>query len=85
MASASRRPLLSHPVSHPLSEESTVLYLVIAMVACLFVAGAVLFYVAFPHRGETVPGVPWLGEVLGKAADVAPVIEDEELDLLRHG
>lgn len=61
------------------------LYLNIAMIASLLVAGAVLFYVAYPHRGETAPGVPWLGEALGRAADAAPVIEEHELDLLRRG
>lgn len=59
-------------------------YIVVAMLACLFVAGAVIFYVAYPHRGEKVPGVPWLGEALEKAADAAPVLEEHEIDLLRQ-
>ena len=61
------------------------LYLVIAMVLSLVVAGAVLFYVAFPHRGERAPAVPWLGDALGKAAEAAPVLDAEERDLMRHG
>lgn len=60
------------------------LYIVIAMLVSLLSAGLVVLYVAYPHRGERVPGVPWLGDALGKAADAAPVLEDDELDLLRR-
>ena len=83
MASA-RTPL---PVSHlsvTVSEESNaVLYIVIAMLVCLLVAGLVVVYVAYPHRGEKMPATPWLGDALGKAADAAPVIDEDEADLLR--
>lgn len=63
--------------------ELVVLYLVIAMVLSLLVAGLVLFYVAYPHRGEKPPGVPWLGEAMEKAADAAPVLDEHEMDALR--
>jgi hypothetical protein len=70
--------------SLPVSEESfVVLFLVVAMLVCLVVSGLVVAYVAYPHRGETMPAVPWLGDALGKAADVAPVIDEDEADLLR--
>ena len=58
------------------------LYLVFAMVLSLLAAGAVLFYVAFPHRGQQAPLVPWLGEAMSRAADAAPVLEPDERDLL---
>jgi len=71
-------------VSVTYSEESTaVLFIVLAMLTCLVVSGLVVAYVAYPHRGETMPAVPWLGEAMGKAADAAPVIGEEEVDLLR--
>jgi hypothetical protein len=38
--------------------------LVLLMFAILVVAGAVVVYVAYPHRGEEVPGAPWLGEAM---------------------
>lgn len=60
------------------------LYLVIAMLVCLVVAGLVVLYVAYPHRGETMPAVPWLGDALGKAVDAAPVIGEDEAELFRQ-
>lgn len=58
------------------------LYIVISMLVCLVVAGLVVAYVAYPHRGETMPAVPWLGDAMGKAADAAPVIGEDEAHLL---
>ncbi|HEX2895186.1 MAG TPA: hypothetical protein VHO29_14405 [Marmoricola sp.] len=43
--------------------------LVLLMVAILLVAGAVVLYVAFPHRDEEVPGAPWLGEAVKRGVD----------------
>ncbi|HWJ10165.1 MAG TPA: hypothetical protein VNS46_12360 [Nocardioides sp.] len=59
------------------------LFVLLAILFSLAVSGVVVLYVAYPHRGEQVPGVPWLGDAMAKAADAAPVIEDEERDLLR--
>ena len=59
------------------------LYIVIAMLVSLAAAGLVVVYVAYPHRGERMPAVPWLGDAMEKAADAAPVLDDDELDLLR--
>lgn len=55
--------------------------LVIAIVTLLSLAlaGLVLFYVAFPHRGEKPPApAEWLGDVLGKAVEVVPTIDPDE-------
>ena len=59
------------------------LFVVLAILLSLAISGVVVLYVAYPHRGEQVPGVPWLGDAMARAADAAPVIEDEERDLLR--
>ncbi|HWI43820.1 MAG TPA: hypothetical protein VNS81_09375 [Nocardioides sp.] len=59
------------------------LFVVIAVLVSLAAAGLVVLYVAYPHRGERVPYAPWLGEAMERAADAAPVIEEEEIDLLR--
>ena len=59
------------------------LYIVIAMIVSLVVAALVALYVAYPHRGEKMPAVPWFGDALGKAADAVPVIDEDEADLLR--
>lgn len=43
--------------------------LVLLMLLILLAAGAVVVYVAFPHRGEEVPGAPWLGDALQRGVD----------------
>jgi hypothetical protein len=60
-----------------------VLFVVIAVLLSLLAAGLVVLYVAYPHRGEKLPYVPWLGDAMEKASDAAPVIDEEEIDLLR--
>jgi len=57
-----------------------VLFIVVSMLVIVAVAGLVVVFVAFPHRGEDLPGAPWLGETLGRAADSLPTIADGELD-----
>ena len=52
----------------------------VSMAVILVVAVLALAYAAFPHRGEQVPGAPWLGELMERAADVVPVVEDGDLD-----
>jgi hypothetical protein len=61
-----------------------VLYVLIAMLLSLVVAGVVVLYVAYPHRGEKVPHAPWLGDALARAADRAPVLDEDEGELLRR-
>lgn len=58
-------------------------FVLLAILLSLAVSGVVVLYVAYPHRGEQVPGVPWIGDAMAKAVEAAPVIEDEERDLLR--
>jgi hypothetical protein len=55
-----------------------VLLIVTAMLVILALAALVLVYAAFPHRGQTVPGAPWLGDAMGRAAEAAPVLEPED-------
>jgi hypothetical protein len=60
-----------------------VVFIVIAMFLILLLAGAVVLYAAFPHRGEELPGVPWVGEALGKAVDAVPTLDEEYADTRR--
>lgn len=64
------------------------LFVVIAMLVVLVVAGLVVVYVAYPHRGEEIPAAPWLGEAMTRAVDAAPVLEveyaDSESETLHH-
>ncbi len=52
----------------------------LAMLAILVLAGLVVMYVAFPHRGEDVPGASWLGDAMSKANDKLPKLQDGDHD-----
>ncbi|HET6168249.1 MAG TPA: hypothetical protein VFE07_15570 [Marmoricola sp.] len=45
------------------------LVLALLMLVILVIAGAVVLYVAYPHRGEEVPGAPWLGDAIQRGVD----------------
>jgi hypothetical protein len=51
-------------------------FLVVAMLVVLVLAGLVVLYVAFPHRGEDVPYAGWLGRLLAKGVDTAPTLDN---------
>ena len=53
--------------------------LVLAMLAIIVLAVLVVTYVAYPHRGEEVPGAPWLGEAMTKGVEALPTLEDDEV------
>jgi hypothetical protein len=55
-----------------------VLSIVVVMTVILLLAGLVLVYVAFPHRGEKVPAAPWLGEAMQKATASVPTMDSEQ-------
>ena len=55
------------------------LVLALMMALILVLAGAIVVYVAFPHRGEEVPGAPWLGEAMKRGVDtVGDLLERPE-------
>jgi hypothetical protein len=45
------------------------LVIAVLMLVILVIAGAVVMYVAYPHRGEDVPGAPWLGDAMKRGVD----------------
>lgn len=51
-------------------------FLVVAMLVILVLAGLVVLYVAFPHRGEDVPYVGWLGRLLRRGVDTVPTLDN---------
>jgi uncharacterized membrane protein len=73
-------------VRHNLPRESVfpLLLLILAMLAIIVVAVLVVTYVAYPHRGEEVPGAPWLGEAMTKGVDSLPTLEDDEVEHHRN-
>jgi hypothetical protein len=58
-----------------------VIVLVVVMVLILALASLVVAYVAYPHRGEELPAVPWLGEAMARAVEAAPTLDPEEHEL----
>lgn len=53
------------------------LLLLLAMTATLVVAGAVVVYVAYPHRGEDVPVAPWFGTAMKRGVEALPTLADQ--------
>lgn len=51
------------------------LVIVVAMLACLAIAGLVVAYVAYPHRGQQMPRTPWLGDALARTVEKAPTLD----------
>ena len=56
------------------------LAIVIAMFVILLLAAAVVLYAAFPHRGEDVPGVPWVGDAMSRTVGAVPTLHEEYAD-----
>jgi hypothetical protein len=56
--------------------------IVVAMVVIVLLAGVVVVYVAFPHRGEDLPGAPWLGRLMRRGARSLPTVEPEPGDVV---
>ena len=52
------------------------LFIVISMVVIVGVAALVVTFVAFPHRGEDVPGAGWLGDSMNRAVGALPTLDN---------
>jgi hypothetical protein len=53
------------------------LSLVFIMLVILALAGVIVVYVAFPHRGEEVPHTPWVGDALRKGVNLLPTLDNQ--------
>ena len=56
------------------------LAIVITMLVILLLAAVVVVYVAYPHRGEDIPGAPWMSEAMTKAVDAVPTLDEDFAD-----
>ncbi|HYO40672.1 MAG TPA: hypothetical protein VER39_13555 [Nocardioidaceae bacterium] len=69
-----------------------VIPVLVTLLGIVLLAGLVVVYVAFPHRGRQVPSAPWLGRVLRKGVSMLPTLdnrrsarpEDEHMRLELH-
>lgn len=55
-------------------------FILVTMVVIVAVCTLIGIYVAFPFRGEQVPGAPWLGDAMNKAVDRLPTLESETVE-----
>jgi hypothetical protein len=51
--------------------------IVLAMFVIMMLAGIVVLYVAFPHRGEDMPHTPWVGDAMRKGVDRLPTLDNQ--------
>lgn len=56
------------------------LSILIAMLVVVAIAGLVLFYVAFPHRGERPQSGEWLGEAMTRAKGRMQTLDETDGD-----
>jgi hypothetical protein len=61
-----------------------VLTIAIVLIGTIVLAALVVLYVAFPHRGEDVPAVPWVGDAMKKGVEALPTIDETEEVFLRR-
>jgi hypothetical protein len=54
-----------------------VLWIVLAMLVIMVMAGLIVLYVAFPHRGEDVPHTPWVGDAMRRGVHKLPTLDNQ--------
>jgi hypothetical protein len=64
--------------------EDPVLSILLTMILILALAGVIVLYVAFPHRGEDVPHTPWVGEALRKGVNSLPTLDNQRAREREH-
>jgi hypothetical protein len=55
---------------------SSVFWIVFAMVGIVALAGVILVYVAFPHRGRAVPKAGWVGDTMERGVHKLPTLDN---------
>lgn len=53
------------------------LWILLLMLVALVIAGFVLAYVAYPHRGQEMPHAPWLGDAMKRGVESLPTLDNE--------
>jgi len=51
--------------------------ILLAMLGIVLVAGLVVVYVAYPHRGQDVPKAAWIGEAMRRGVDRLPTLDNQ--------
>jgi hypothetical protein len=74
-----KEPVVRATVGHRSREEDDprMIAVLLAMLVIVALAGTVVVYVAFPHRGEEVPRAPWVGEAMQKGVNALPTLDNQ--------
>ena len=51
--------------------------ILLAMIGIVLLAGLIVLYVAYPHRGEDVPNAPWVGDAMRKGVNLLPTLDNQ--------
>lgn len=60
------------------------LVVLLALLLTLVLAGGVVVYVAYPHRGHEVPRTPWLGEAMRRGVQALPTLDNQRHRVHQH-
>lgn len=52
------------------------LSILVTMFVIIALAGTVVLYVAFPHRGEELPRAQWVGDAMRKGVERLPTLDN---------
>lgn len=55
--------------------ETSVIWILLAMLGIVLLACLVVVYVAYPHRGQDVPNAPWVGHAMTKGVALLPTLD----------
>jgi hypothetical protein len=53
------------------------IWILLAMIGIVLLAGLIVLYVAYPHRGEDVPNAPWVGDAMRKGVNLLPTLDNQ--------
>ncbi|HEU5045097.1 MAG TPA: hypothetical protein VFT75_13280 [Nocardioidaceae bacterium] len=53
------------------------IWIVLPMLAIMLIAGVIVLYVAFPHRGEDMPHTPWVGDAMRRGVQLLPTLDNQ--------
>lgn len=54
--------------------------ILLAMLGIVLLAGLVVVYVAYPHRGHDVPNAAWVGQAMRRGVDRLPTLDNRRPD-----
>ena len=66
-----------HPLDNSHGKWFFVFLILFTMLVIMVLAGVVVLYVAYPHRGQEVPNAPWVGEAMKKGVHMLPTLDNQ--------